>query len=57
MSAKNLVWGGVILGSTIGGVLPYLWSGDLFSSTIWSTVGGLAGVWAGFKLAKASDIL
>ena len=57
MSAKSFIWGGMIAGSTVGGLLPYLWGGDFFSSTIWGTVGGLAGIWAGFKLAKASGIL
>ncbi len=57
MSGKGLIWGGMFVGSTIGGMVPYLWSGDIFTLTLWSTIGGLLGIWAGFKLAKATGAL
>jgi len=50
-----MVWGGMIIGSSIGGFLPYLWGNfDYFSfqSVILTFVGGLVGVWAGFKLSN-----
>lgn len=52
MSAKTLIWIGVFVGSTLGGFIPTLWgdSAFSFSAIIWSTVGGLAGIWVGFKL-------
>ena len=55
MSRKTMVWGGMIIGSSIGGFLPYLWGNfDYFSfqSVILTFVGGLVGVWAGFKLSN-----
>ena len=57
MSSKTLIWGGMFVGSTIGGLLPALWNADILSYTLWSSVGGIAGIWAGFKLAKATGIL
>ena len=54
MSAKSLIWIGVFAGSTVGSFLPMLWGGDVLgvSSIIWSTIGGLAGIWVGFKVSK-----
>ena len=54
MSAKSLIWIGVFVGSTVGGSLPMLWGGGFMSmsSVILSTVGGLAGIWGGFKLSQ-----
>jgi hypothetical protein len=57
MSSKTLIWGGMFVGSTIGSFIPYLWSGDIMATTIWGAIGGLAGIWSGFKLAKASGAL
>jgi hypothetical protein len=57
MSAKSLIWGGMAVGSTIGGSLPYLWNGGLFAYTIWGAIGGFAGIWVGFKLAKGTGVL
>ncbi|MFI5260526.1 MAG: hypothetical protein ACHQU0_01910 [Candidatus Paceibacteria bacterium] len=57
MSSKGLIWGGMFVGSTIGSLAPFLWGGDIMSSTIWGAIGGLAGIWAGFKLAKGSGLL
>jgi hypothetical protein len=50
---KKFIWGGVFVGSTIGGAIPYLW-GDYFSLTtvILTAVGGFVGIYAGFKLGK-----
>ena len=54
MNPKNLIWIGVFVGSSIGGYLPALWGDSLFSmsSIILSAVGGLAGIWAGWKLSQ-----
>ena len=52
MSIKAWVWTGMFVGSTAGGFLPALWGGDIFASLIWSALGGLAGIWAGFKMAQ-----
>lgn len=57
MSAKGFIWGGMFVGSFVGSLLPNLWNGGLMSVTIWGAVGGLIGVWAGFKLAKSTGAL
>jgi len=56
MSRKSLIWGGMIIGSAIGGFLPYLWSNYnpfSFSSVILTFVGGVLGIWAGLKLSDS----
>lgn len=57
MGSKTLIWGGMFIGSTIGGVLPYLWSGGPMSYIFFSALGGIGGVWVGYKLAKGSGAL
>jgi hypothetical protein len=55
MSRKTMVWGGMIIGSSIGGVLPYFWGNyDFFSfqSVILTFLGGVLGIWAAFKLSN-----
>jgi uncharacterized membrane protein YeaQ/YmgE (transglycosylase-associated protein family) len=54
MSAKRLIMIGMIIGSTVGGWLPTLWgaSGFSLSSVLGSVVGGLAGIWLGYKLSR-----
>lgn len=54
MSSKSLVWLGLFIGSTIGGFIPTLW-GDSFlslSSVLLTAVGGIAGIYAGFKFSQ-----
>lgn len=45
------IWLGVLIGSTIGGFIPELWGGDLFSysSVLFSGIGGFVGIWLGYK--------
>ena len=57
MSSKGLIWGGMVVGSTVGSVLPYFWNGGAFSYLLWSAAGGIAGIWVGFKLAKGMGVL
>lgn len=54
MSPKTLIWIGIFVGGTIGGYVPTLWGADLFSfsSIIGNTIGGIAGIWAGWKLSQ-----
>jgi hypothetical protein len=54
MSPKSLIWIGVFVGSTVGGLIPGLWGDNILgvSSIFWSTAGGLVGIWGGFKLSK-----
>ncbi len=55
MSTKALIYIGVFIGSSIGGWLGSLLDhGNFFG--VWSImmggVGGIAGIWAGFKLGQ-----
>jgi hypothetical protein len=54
MSTKTLIWIGMFVGSAIGGYLPVLWGGDLlsFAGLILSTLGGIGGIWLGYRLGE-----
>lgn len=54
---KTLVMAGMIGGSLIGGYLPLLWGGSVFSmsSIFLSAVGGFFGIWVGYKLGSRFD--
>ncbi len=51
MQIKTWILIGMTAGSIIGGYLPALWGAGVFSysSVIGSTIGGLAGIWLGYK--------
>lgn len=51
---KALVWLGMFVGSAIGSYLPVLWGGSPFSftSVLLGGIGGIGGIWIGFKLAQ-----
>jgi len=50
--SKKAIWIGVFVGSTIGGFIPSLWHAGMFSfwGILFSTIGGLAGIWAAWRL-------
>ena len=54
MSLKQWVWLGLFVGSTVGGFVPLIWgeSALSFASIIASSVGGLLGIWAGYKMSR-----
>lgn len=54
MSKKTLIWGGLTVGSALGGYLPALWGGELisFSSVILSAAGGIVGIWLGYWVGE-----
>ena len=52
MSTKGAVWAGLFIGSALGGFVPMLWGGSAFAYILWSTIGAVLGIWAGFKLAQ-----
>ncbi len=54
MNSKSLVWIGMVVGSVVGGFVPKLWGAGMFSmgSIATSAAGGLAGIWAGYKLSR-----
>ena len=47
----------MFVGGTIGSVLPMFWGGGFMAYTFWSTAGGFAGIYVGYKLAKATGAL
>jgi hypothetical protein len=53
MDSKKMIWGGMIVGSAIGGYLPLLWGGSTFSfpSILLGALGGILGIWIGFKIS------
>jgi uncharacterized membrane protein YeaQ/YmgE (transglycosylase-associated protein family) len=44
----------MVVGSFVGGFVPLLWgAGEFsFSSIIFSAIGGIVGIWAGFKISR-----
>jgi len=53
MRSRSTIWLGIFIGSTIGGFIPGLWGGDLFSysGVLLSGVGAFVGLWIGYKMA------
>lgn len=52
---KLLISIGAAIGGIIGAYVPFLWGDtDFFSgwSILLATVGGIVGIWVGFKLAQ-----
>ncbi len=54
MSSKALVMIGMTVGSILGSYIPIIFGADVFSlwSIVGSAVGGIAGIWAGWKVAN-----
>jgi hypothetical protein len=54
MESKRIIWLFAIIGGGVGGYLPLLWGGSLFSfsSLIFNTLGAVLGIWVGFKLTR-----
>jgi len=57
MSLKTFIWGGMFVGSAIGGIAPVLW-GDTgyMASTLLTAVGGFLGIVAGYWLGKTLGV-
>jgi len=51
---KRVVMLAMVIGSALGGWLPSLWGagGFTLTSVVFSTLGGIAGIWAAYKLAN-----
>jgi hypothetical protein len=54
MSSKTLIWIFLFIGSTVGGAIPMLWGDSFFGmwSVVLTAVGGIAGIYVGFKLGN-----
>jgi predicted MFS family arabinose efflux permease len=46
------IWLGILIGSSVGGLTPELWGGDLisYSGVLLSGVGAFVGLWIAYKL-------
>lgn len=55
MGSKFVIYFCLFVGSSIGGYLPTLWHQSVFStqSIIGSAIGGLLGIWVGWKINQA----
>ena len=53
MYMRSMVWIGIGVGSTIGGMIPSLWGANMLSisSIVFSGVGAMAGIWVGYELS------
>lgn len=51
---KLLIGMGTFLGSTVGGYVPLIWGGSVFSLTsiIFGVIGGFLGIWLGYQVSK-----
>ena len=54
MERSRLIWIGLFVGSAVGGYVPALWGAGMlsFSSVIGSAIGGVAGIWLGYRLGE-----
>jgi hypothetical protein len=54
MSTKSAIWICVFIGSIIGGYIPVLFGQSFLSmwSLIGNGIGGLLGIWIGFKIGE-----
>lgn len=54
MKSKSLIMIGLVLGSTLGGYVPALWGagGLSMASVLAGAIGGLFGIWAGYKISR-----
>ncbi|MEH2372374.1 MAG: hypothetical protein V7K15_04690 [Nostoc sp.] len=52
--SKTIIGIGMFLGSTIGSYIPALWGGSLlsFTSILLGVIGGLVGIWLGYRISK-----
>ena len=55
MGSKFVIYLCLFVGATSGGYIPALWQDSFFSfwSIVLSAVGGMIGVWIGFKINQA----
>lgn len=54
MSRKSAIWGGLTIGSILGGMVPALWGAGTFSmsAVFLSAIGSIVGIWIGFKISE-----
>jgi hypothetical protein len=52
MRSRRFIWFAILVGSTVGGLIPELWGASAFSysSVLLGGVGGFVGLWIGSTL-------
>lgn len=55
MDSKKFIWIGGFVGSTLGGYIPALWGDSGFSAIamLTSSIGGILGIWGGFRFSES----
>lgn len=50
----KFIWLGLFVGSTVGGLIPALWGDSAlsFTSIILSAIGGIVGIYYGYRLSE-----
>jgi hypothetical protein len=51
---KQVIMIGMVIGSVLGGYLPALWGGSVFSVTsiLCGGLGGIIGIWVAWKISR-----
>jgi uncharacterized membrane protein YeaQ/YmgE (transglycosylase-associated protein family) len=46
------IWLGILIGSSVGGLIPELWGAGMlsYSSVLLSGIGAFVGLWIGYKM-------
>jgi uncharacterized membrane protein YeaQ/YmgE (transglycosylase-associated protein family) len=54
MRSQAPIWIGILVGSTIGKLVPELWGEDAFSysSLLFSDAGAFVGLWIGYRISS-----
>ena len=54
MNSRFVIMAALTVGSVVGSYLPTLWGAGLFSmwSVLLGGIGGLVGIWVGYKLSR-----
>jgi hypothetical protein len=54
MRTSPSIWIAILVGSTIGGLIPGLWGDGVlsYSSVLLSGIGAFVGLWIGFKMSR-----
>lgn len=55
---KTLIWGGMIIGSLIGGYIPILFGASWlsFAAVLGNGLGGLLGIFVGYQLGNFYEL-
>jgi predicted MFS family arabinose efflux permease len=51
MPSRGAIWLGILVGSTLGGLVPLLWGGEMlsYSGVLLSGIGAFVGLWVAVR--------